>query len=73
MVIKFCENVLRRLEERKKIYERKILSGSFQTLEEYKLSIGKYLGIEETEIILKEIYKSMFEVMETNRVEESHE
>lgn len=73
MLIKFCEKILRRFEERKKIYTDKILSGSCQTFEEYRLNIGKYKGIEESEVILKQVYKNMFETKNFNEMEEGNE
>lgn len=67
MVIKFCENFLLKLRERQTVYGSRITSGTLSTLEEYKFISGKLRALEESEGILKQVYKEMFEskVIET--------
>lgn len=49
------------MRERQKVYEERVLSGSFDKLEDFKLMIGKLKGLEEAEVIVKTLYKDMFD------------
>lgn len=66
MINKYCENLLIRLGDRKKVYGNRILSGTFSTLDEYKLLVGKFKGMEEAEIEIKALYKDMFDEKQLN-------
>jgi hypothetical protein len=70
MITSFFQGVIRCIEEKKSLFSNKLLSGSFQTFEDYKLNAGIYRGILESEMILREIYKSMFETKNFGEMED---
>ena len=61
MVISFCEELLKRVRERRAVYVDRLSSGTFQTLEDYKFIVGKLKGVEEMESEVKKLYSDMFE------------
>lgn len=61
MIIKFCENAFLRIRDKKAVYEQRLLSGCFESLEEYKGVAGKLQGLSEAEDIVKKLYKDMFD------------
>ena len=69
MIIKFCENLLLRIRERKAAYEGKLLSGSLKDMEEYKFMSGYRKGLEESEEIARQLYSDMFEIKKGNKEE----
>lgn len=71
MLIYFYEGLLRSLNERRNLCTDRILSGSFDSFEDYKLFVGKLKGLKESEEIIRESYKKMNEpkpFMEERRV-----
>lgn len=71
MLIYFYEGLLRSLNERRNLCIDRILSGSFDSFEDYKLFVGKLKGLKESEEIIREAYKKMNEpkpFMEERRV-----
>jgi hypothetical protein len=61
MMFGFAENLLTKIRERQTGYHTRLLSGSFSTLEEYKLIVGKSMGMDECQEILKKLYKDVYE------------
>jgi len=63
MNIKFIENLLLRIRERQKVCSDRLLSGSCQTFEEYRGSIGKLQGLKEAEEVIRKLYKETYEIV----------
>lgn len=61
MLEKFIENFLVKSRASQGVYVERISSGGFKTLSEYKLVVGKLKGLQESEYLIKELYKSMIE------------
>lgn len=57
----YLENLLAKIRERRAVYSTRILSGAFSELEEYKFITGKYMAMEEVEVLAKKLYKDMYE------------
>lgn len=66
MILKFYETALDRLRSRREVFSNRLLEGSITKLGEYKFVVGKYKGLNEAEIILKQLYRDTFNLdMET--------
>jgi len=61
MLIKFYEQLLSDIRDRRSIISGRLLAGNFDTFEEYKKVSGKFNGLEEAEQIIKNLYKDMFD------------
>jgi hypothetical protein len=71
LLIYFYEGLLKALNERKALCTDRIISGVFESFEEYKLFVGKLKGLKESEEVIREAYKKMNEpkpFMEERRV-----
>lgn len=49
------------LREKRAIVERRLLSGSIKTMEDYNFVIGRFKEIEELEIEVRRLYSGLFE------------
>jgi hypothetical protein len=61
MNLRFCENLLVRIRERQGVYADRILSGTFDKIEDYKFVVGKWQAMREAEEIICRLYKDMFD------------
>jgi hypothetical protein len=59
--IRFYEDLIFKIKERRSVYSDRLLSGTFDTLDEYKLIVGKLKGLDEAEQAAQLIYRSRFE------------
>ncbi len=66
MITKFCENLILKLKESQAVYLRTISSGVFEKFEDYKLCAGRLKGLEESESIVREMYRNIFESQKPN-------
>lgn len=62
MLIDFFNKFVYQLESLKGGYVNRILSGSFDSLDDYKFVAGKLNGIEEARELFKIVYKDFFEL-----------
>jgi hypothetical protein len=58
---KFYELLINRLKERQHIYSERILSGTLNSFDDYKLYIGKHRGFQEAEEEARKLYRSIFD------------
>ena len=61
MVIDYIEHLLVRIREHQAVYAKRLLSGSFSSLEDYKCIYGKLAGLQESEEVVKKVYKDLYE------------
>lgn len=61
MDIKFYEHYLLKLRQRRFGFSERLLSGTFQALDDYKLIVGNFKGLVEAEEILKDLFKETYE------------
>ena len=73
MVGKFCEKYLALVRERQRIVRESILSGRLQTMEDYRRCIGKLEGLDEAEILLKDLYTKFYDLKDLQVIRSEHE
>lgn len=61
MMFGFAENLLQKIRERQAVYNTRILSGNFSDFVDYKHTVGKSMGMEECQEILKKLYSDIYE------------
>lgn len=67
MDIKFYENLLFRIRDRRSVLTERLISGTFETFDDYKLFVGKVKGLDEAELIIRLLFKDMYDInMEVN-------
>jgi hypothetical protein len=62
--------MLIKIRERQAIIAERLVSGVSNTMEDYKLRVGKLQGLKEAEEIVQQMYKSMFETVNSEGVKE---
>lgn len=55
----YIEQLLRDIRERQNIVKDTLVSGALKDMEQYRLLVGKLQGLEETIILVQELYKKM--------------
>lgn len=60
MQLSFYEQLILSLRERQNFYQDKILTGNL-SFDEYKSMTGKLVGLQESEEVVMNTYKSLFE------------
>jgi hypothetical protein len=61
LVIDYITKVLTHIHECQAVYVKRLLSGTFDDLRDYKCIYGKLSGLKEAEEIVKNVYKILFE------------
>lgn len=59
MIEKFIENALYRIRERQSVCVIPLINNSVKTIEDYRYINGKKKGLEESEEILKQLYRDL--------------
>lgn len=71
MLLNFCETFLKQVRERQEIYKNRLCSGAFHDFEEYKFVAGILKGLSESEILMANLYKNIFELKkQSSEIEE---
>ena len=70
MIDFYKDNLLKKIQARRQIYEVRLAAGAIDKIEDYKLVVGKVQGLDEATIVIQNAYKELIAGSQKNeRVE----
>jgi hypothetical protein len=59
MIDFYKDNLLKKIQERRHIYEVRLAAGAIEKIEDYKLVVGKVQGLDEAAVVIQNAYKEL--------------